>query len=130
LQHYRFNLRKHDMQNDDQDQRPPAPQHQSKQPGHEQPMVPQPIVIRDDYRGSAKLEDKVALITGGDSGIGRSVAVHYAREGADIAIIYLDEHDDAQAMARSRLSRVRSPNRWWGAASALTASRPARSGRR
>lgn len=63
-------------------------------------MAPQPIVIRDDYRGSAKLEGKVALITGGDSGIGRSIAVHYAREGADIAIIYLNEHDDAQATKR------------------------------
>ncbi len=59
-------------------------------------MTPQPVVIRDDYRGSAKLKHKVALITGGDSGIGRSVAVHYAREGADVAIVYLEEHDDAR----------------------------------
>ncbi len=60
-------------------------------------MTPEPQVIRDDYKGSDKLSGKVALITGGDSGIGRSVAVHFAREGADVAIIYLDEDEDAEA---------------------------------
>lgn len=69
-------------------------QHQSP-PGKESKMKPNPETIRDDYKGSNKLEGKVALITGGDSGIGRAVAVHYAREGADVAIIYLEEDDDA-----------------------------------
>ncbi|MBZ9715046.1 SDR family oxidoreductase [Deinococcus multiflagellatus] len=70
---------------------------QSEQPGHESQMSLAPIVIREDYRGSNKLAGKVALITGGDSGIGRAVAVHFAREGADVAIVYLDESEDARA---------------------------------
>jgi NAD(P)-dependent dehydrogenase (short-subunit alcohol dehydrogenase family) len=65
-------------------------------PGHEHEMDPQPIYITDKYKGSGKLKGKAALITGGDSGIGRSVAVHYAREGADVAIIYLEEDKDAE----------------------------------
>ncbi|MFO7446038.1 MAG: SDR family NAD(P)-dependent oxidoreductase, partial [Ignavibacteriaceae bacterium] len=64
-------------------------------PGNEHEMTPKPEVIRNNYRGSDKLKNKVALITGGDSGIGRSVAVHFAREGADIAIVYLEEDEDA-----------------------------------
>jgi NAD(P)-dependent dehydrogenase (short-subunit alcohol dehydrogenase family) len=72
------------------------PQHQETQPGSEDEMVPTPVFIAAGYKGSAKLQDKVAIITGGDSGIGRAVAVHYAAEGADVAIIYLDEHEDAQ----------------------------------
>lgn len=72
------------------------PQHQSHQPGDEHRMTPEPEYIRDDYRGCDKLRDKVALITGGDSGIGRSVALHFAREGADCALVYLDEDKDAQ----------------------------------
>jgi NAD(P)-dependent dehydrogenase (short-subunit alcohol dehydrogenase family) len=70
-------------------------QHQPDHPGKETAMHPEPEYIREDYRGSAKLKNKVALITGGDSGIGRSVAVHFAREGADVAIVYLDENEDA-----------------------------------
>lgn len=64
-------------------------------PGQQRPMHPQPETIRESYRGSAKLEGKVALISGGDSGIGRAVAVHFAREGADVAILYLCEDTDA-----------------------------------
>ena len=75
-------------------QRPP--QAQKHQPGREHQMRPRPKVERAEYRGSGKLEGKVALITGGDSGIGRAVAVLFAREGAHIAISYLDEHKDAQ----------------------------------
>ncbi|MBC6606078.1 SDR family oxidoreductase [Hymenobacter sp. BT188] len=72
------------------------PQKQEQQPGLEQEMTPQPEYIRSNYKGSEKLQGKVALITGGDSGIGRSVAVHFAREGADVAITYLpDEEEDA-----------------------------------
>lgn len=65
-------------------------------PGDEYQMQPQPEVVSKDYKAAGKLEGKVTLITGGDSGIGRSVAVHFAKEGSDIAIVYLSEHDDAQ----------------------------------
>src|SRR5690625_2615876 len=65
-------------------------------PGSESEMQPPPDVIRASGQGSGKLDGKVALITGGDSGIGRAVAVHFAREGADVAIIYLEEDDDAE----------------------------------
>ncbi|NJL85774.1 MAG: SDR family oxidoreductase [Leptolyngbyaceae cyanobacterium SM1_1_3] len=75
-------------------------QSQDKQPAHESEMTPKPQYDRDSYRGSGKLKGKVALITGGDSGIGRSVAVLYAKEEADIAIVYLNEHEDAQETQR------------------------------
>ena len=65
-------------------------------PGKQRPMRPQPDTIRAGYRGSGKLDGKVALISGGDSGIGRAVAVHFAREGADVAILYLSEDADAR----------------------------------
>lgn len=73
---------------------PPA-QKQNKQPGKESIMIPEPIYDDPKYLGSKKLENKVALISGGDSGIGRAVAVSYAKEGADIAIVYFTERDDA-----------------------------------
>jgi NAD(P)-dependent dehydrogenase (short-subunit alcohol dehydrogenase family) len=72
------------------------PQKQEKQPGDEHKMTPEPEIIRDSYKGSDKLKGKAALITGGDSGIGRAVAVHFAREGADVAILYLNEDKDAK----------------------------------
>ena len=71
------------------------PQQDQKQPGDQHKMDPQPMIIRDSYKGSEKLKGKIALITGGDSGIGQSVAIHFAREGAKIAIIYLEEDKDA-----------------------------------
>ena len=71
------------------------PQHQNRQPGIESQMTPRPKAEDEQYRGSGKLRGKVAIITGGDSGIGRAVAIMYAREGADIAILYLNEHQDA-----------------------------------
>ncbi|GAA4716429.1 SDR family oxidoreductase [Brevibacillus fulvus] len=72
------------------------PQHQEVQPGLEYLMVPAPISDNPYYRGSGKLANKVAIITGGDSGIGRAVALGFAKEGADVAIVYLNEQQDAE----------------------------------
>jgi NAD(P)-dependent dehydrogenase (short-subunit alcohol dehydrogenase family) len=72
------------------------PQHQEQRPGIESEMTPAPKADDSKYRGSGKLNQNVALITGGDSGIGRAVAIHFAKEGADVAIVYLNEHEDAQ----------------------------------
>jgi NAD(P)-dependent dehydrogenase (short-subunit alcohol dehydrogenase family) len=77
-----------------------VPQQEQTPPGKEKDMHPRPIIIRDDYRGSNKLPGKKCLITGGDSGIGRSVAVHFAREGAEVAIIYRNEDQDARETKR------------------------------
>lgn len=75
-------------------------QTQAHQPGIESKMDPEPIYDDENYKGSGKLTGKVALITGGDSGIGRAVAIAYAKEGANVAIAYLDEHDDADKTAK------------------------------
>ena len=72
------------------------PQHQDKQPGLEYLMEPRPIFNNPCYRPAGKLMNKVAIITGGDSGIGRAVAVGFAKEGAKIVIVYYNEHQDAE----------------------------------
>jgi NAD(P)-dependent dehydrogenase (short-subunit alcohol dehydrogenase family) len=71
-------------------------QKQQHQPGIESKMDPKPEATDAKYRGSGKLKDKIAVITGGDSGIGRAVAIAFAKEGADVAIVYLEEHSDAE----------------------------------
>ena len=76
------------------------PAQQQDVPGVQSEMTPTPDCGEESYRGSGKLEGKAAIITGGDSGIGRAVAIAYAREGADVVISYLDEHDDAKDTAR------------------------------
>ena len=76
------------------------PQHQDRQPGLEAKMTPRPKSEAVTHQGTGKLLGKVALITGGDSGIGRAVAVSLAREGADVMILYLDEHQDAKDTRR------------------------------
>lgn len=68
----------------------------SAAPGREHKMIQQPVFVRTDYRGSDKLAGKVAIITGGDSGIGRSIAIAYAKEGADVVIVFRDEDTDAK----------------------------------
>lgn len=76
------------------------PQQQSRQPGRESEMTPRPKAENAAHHGAGKLKNKVAIITGGDSGIGRAVAIAFAREGAQLAISYLDEHKDAEETGR------------------------------
>jgi NAD(P)-dependent dehydrogenase (short-subunit alcohol dehydrogenase family) len=76
------------------------PQEQDQQPGLEHEMEPEPETKPRQYKGSGKLQDKVAVITGGDSGIGRAAAVLFAREGADVAVMYLSEDKDAEDTRR------------------------------
>ncbi len=79
---------------------PPLPQQHLEKPGAEAQMALKPQFLAPEYRGSGKLQGMVALVTGGDSGIGRSVAVLYAREGADVAVVYLNSHEDAEETKR------------------------------
>src|SRR4051812_1778832 len=71
-------------------------QEQKRQPGRETEMRPRPQADSPEHRGSGKLQDKIAIVTGGDSGIGRAVCIAFAREGADVVVSYLDEHKDAE----------------------------------
>ena len=80
--------------------KPPLPRQKQPMPGHTAAMQPKPDHGEHSYRGCGKLAGKKAIITGGDSGIGRAVALAFAREGADILVAYLDEHDDAKETQR------------------------------
>src|SRR3954468_24113264 len=79
--------------------KPPQPSQQQHEPGIEAQMDPKPDYGEDSYKGSGRLKGKAALITGGDSGIGRAVALAFAREGADLLISYLSEEADARETA-------------------------------
>ena len=79
---------------------PPFPKQQQPVPGSQRKMDPYPDCGEQSYKGSGRLQGKIALITGGDSGIGRAVAIAFAREGADVAVAYLDEQEDAEETAR------------------------------
>jgi hypothetical protein len=79
---------------------PPQPQQQQEPPGFTEEIEPKPDHGEHSYRGCGKLKGRATLITGADSGIGRAVAIAFAREGADVLISYLCEHDDAKETAR------------------------------
>ncbi|MCL6516756.1 SDR family oxidoreductase [Alicyclobacillus sp.] len=81
------------------------PQHQDRQPGLESIMTPRPQAEDPNYRPAGKLTGRVAIVTGGDSGIGRAVSIAFAHEGADVCLVYLDEHEDA-AWTRDRIERI------------------------
>jgi len=80
--------------------KPPFPKQQQPVPGSQRKMDPYPDCGEQSYKGSGRLQGKIALITGGDSGIGRAVSIAFAREGADVAVAYLDEQEDAEETAR------------------------------
>ena len=84
----------------EQEARPPFPEQEQEPPGLEAVMEPRPDYGEESYRGSGKLEGKAAVVTGGDSGIGRAVAVAFAKEGADVLISYLNEQVDAEETLR------------------------------
>lgn len=85
----------------EQNEKPAIPaQHQEHQPGSEAAMTPRPKAEMAGYKGSGKLKGKVAIVTGGDSGIGRAAAIGFAKEGANVVIAYLDEHEDAKETQR------------------------------
>jgi NAD(P)-dependent dehydrogenase (short-subunit alcohol dehydrogenase family) len=81
----------------------PMPEQHQPRPGIESKMKPRPQFLAPEYKGSGKLEGKAAIVTGGDSGIGRSVAVLFAREGADVAIVYLPEEESDAAETAERI---------------------------
>src|SRR5581483_6536344 len=80
--------------------KPPFPEQRQPMPGRSAQMEPPPDYGESRYRGAQRLADKKVLLTGGDSGIGRAVALAFAREGADLVIAYLDEHEDARETER------------------------------
>jgi NAD(P)-dependent dehydrogenase (short-subunit alcohol dehydrogenase family) len=85
---------------DGQKQQQQPPQHQDRQPGIESEMKPRPSGFMEGYKAAGKLAGKRALVTGGDSGIGRAVSIGFAKEGADVVILYMDEHRDAEETKR------------------------------
>ena len=85
----------------DQGPKPPFPAQEQAPPGLESEMDPRPDYGAETYRGTGKLREKAAVVTGGDSGIGRAVALAFAREGADVLVSYLSEHADAQETVRA-----------------------------